>query len=287
MIDQAPGFYRRKTGDQIVTALNDGYMDGPLALMPNIAPDEASALLVARFRGPTPRLSVHAYLVQGAGRTVLIDTGAGTNMGPTCGRLMSNLAAAGVSPGEIDLVLLTHFHPDHSGGLATPAGEAVFPNAELAFAADDAAYWMNEATEATMPEEKRGAFQGARAAAAPYHGRSRAIHGTDAAPGITRVPLPGHTPGHSGYRIGQGPDALLIWGDIMHVPDVQSARPEVVVGFDIEPAQAVATRRAILELAATERLAVAGMHLHFPGFSHVARAGTGYELVPEQWIPIV
>ncbi len=286
-VDQVPGIYRRRTGPFVVTVLNDGHMDAPLAVMPNIAPEDASALLTARFHGPTPRLVVHAFLVQDGTRTILIDTGAGANFGPTCGHLLANLAAAGVQPTDIDTVLLTHFHGDHSGGLATPGGQAVFPKADLAFPAEEAAYWLEGTAEAAAPEAARGSFQAARVAAAPYQARLRPITGTEVVPGITRVPLPGHTPGHSGYRIADGPDALLIWGDIMHVPDVQSARPDVVVGFDVDPAQAVASRRAILERAVSERFAVAGMHLQFPSFAHVIRAGAGYELVPEQWLPFV
>ena len=280
MTEQAPGFYRRRVGEFVVTVLNDGYLDAPLGVMPNIAPEEASALLNARFHGPTPRLVVHGFVVQGGGRTVLIDSGAGAGMGPTAGHLLKNLAAAGVQPGDIDLVLLTHFHGDHSGGLATAAGTAVFPKAELAFPAEEGAYWLDGPGTG-------GAFDAAKTAAAPYRARMRVIEGEDAAPGIVRVALPGHTPGHSGYRIGEGAEALLIWGDIMHVPDVQSARPEVVVGFDVDPDQAVASRKRILESAADERFAVAGMHLHFPGFAHVVRAGSGYELIPEQWVPVV
>ena len=280
MTEQAPGFYRRRAGDFVVTVLNDGYLDAPLAMMPNIAPEEASALLDARFHGPTPRLVIHGFLLQGAGRTVLIDTGAGANFGPSAGHLLKNLAAAGVRPGDIDLVLLTHFHGDHSGGLATPAGTAVFPKAELAFPAEEGAYWLDGPGTGD-------AFGAAKAAAAPYRARMRAIDGDEATPGVVRVPLPGHTPGHSGYRMGDGADSLLIWGDIMHVPDIQSARPDVVVGFDVDPVQAVATRRHVLELAADEKIAVAGMHLHFPAFARVARAGSGYELIPEQWVPVV
>ena len=283
-MDQVAGYYRRRVGDVVVTALNDGHIDAPVGVLQGITPVEAQALLDARFVGPTPRLTVNGYLVQGGGRTVLIDAGAGGSMGPGCGRLVGNLAAAGVQPETVDLVLLTHFHGDHSGGL-TVDGQAVFPRAELAFAREEAAFWFDDAAMAAAPEAWRMSFSAARAAAAPY--RTRELADGEAAPGITRIGLPGHTPGHSGYRIGAGPESLLIWGDVMHVPVVQSARPEVYVGYDWDPVQAVATRRAVLAQAAAERQLVAGMHLAFPGFSHVVAAGAGYELVPEPWLPFV
>jgi glyoxylase-like metal-dependent hydrolase (beta-lactamase superfamily II) len=278
-----PGFYRRQVGAFTVTALHDGGLSAPPgAILLGITPEAAEALVAARFRGPGMQLYINTYLVQGEGRTLLIDTGAGTNMGPGAGKMMANLAAAGVAPGDIDAVLLTHFHGDHSGGLATAEGTAVFPNAELLYPPADAAYWFDPAAEAAAPEAKRGAFAAAKAAAAPYHDRMRGIE-AEAFPGITRVPLPGHTPGHSGWMIGEGPDALLIWGDIMHVPDIQAPHPEVGVGFDVDPALAIETRNAILARAADERLLIAGMHLHFPGFCHVARDGDAYSIIPEAW----
>lgn len=280
MTEQAPGIYRRRVGNLVVTAINDGFLDLPLQAMQNIAPADASALLVGRFRRPVPRSSVNTYLVQGNGQTVLIDTGAGASMGPTLGRLLPNLLAAGVQPGDIDLILLTHLHGDHFGGLTSPEGEAVFKNARLTVSEADAAFWLDRAPE-DGPEPARPTMRGAQAAVAPY---AKSLAKGGGAPGITPVPLPGHTLGHTGYRIDDGADALLIWGDVMHVPDVQSVRPDVGVMFDIDGAQAIATRRRTLDMVAADRLAIAGMHLHFPGFAHVARRGDAYELIPETWL---
>ena len=281
MKDQAPGFYRRMVGDAVVTAVSDGYIDLPLDVLQNIAPEEASAILTGRFRRPTPRSSINVFVVQAGGRTVLIDTGAGNGFGPSGGHMAANLAAAGIKPGDIDLVLMTHLHPDHCGGMATAEGAAVFPNAEVGLSEAEAGFWLGEAALANAPEAFRPYFVGAQAAVAPYQGRLRM---DEAIAGIARVALPGHTPGHCGYRVGDGAEALLIVGDILHVPDVQAARPEVGVGFDIDGATAVASRRRALDMAVADRLLVAGMHMHFPAFSHVAKAGTGYEIVPETWV---
>ena len=203
-------------------------------------------------------------------------------MGPALGLVPANLAAAGVDPGEVDLVLLTHLHPDHTGAL-TKDGEAVFANAELALAEAEAGFWLDEPNMAKAGEDKRSYFKSAQAAVKPYRDRMRMLGSGVAAPGITPVPLHGHTPGHTGYRIDDGGDSLLIWGDIMHVPDVQSVRPEVGMVFDNDPEQADETRRRLLDMVASERMAIAGMHLHFPAFSHLARAGEAYALVPETW----
>ena len=107
--------------------MNDGFLDAPIDLIPGLSPDQATHLLHAGFRAAPPRLSIHAFLVQGDGPTILIDTGSGQNYGPSCGRLLPNLAAAGVTPDAVELILITHLHGDHIGGLATPDGQAVFP----------------------------------------------------------------------------------------------------------------------------------------------------------------
>lgn len=284
MMEQAPGFYRRTVGEMVVTAVNDGFIDLPYAAFPSLAPEDITALLAAAFRPPVARTTVGTYLVQGGGRTVLIDTGAGTSFGPTMGRLPANLAAAGVQPGDIDLVLLTHAHGDHIGGLVRD-GAAAFPKAQVAMAEAERGFWM-DSDPGVMPEAMRGAFTRTQAAVqdvlAAYGDR---MVGLAATPGITPVPLPGHTPGHTGFRIGEGAEALLIWGDVIHVQDIQGPRPDAGLMFDSNPAQATETRSRVLDMAAKDRLLIAGMHLNFPSFHHVARMGQGYALVPEMWSP--
>ncbi len=282
-IAQGSGFYRRRIGDVVVTAINDGMLDLPLGAMSGIEAEAASALLQAAFRAPAPRPSVNAFLVQGNGATVLVDTGGGV-MAPTLGRLQDGLAAAGVAPGDVDTVVMTHLHPDHTGGLTSPAGEAVFPNAELVIAQPEADFWLNEALAAAAPEERKAYFAGAQAAVAPYRSRLRLFTGADnVAPGIQAHPLPGHTPGHTGYLVTSGDATLLIWGDVLHVQDVQSHRPEVGMVFDADPEEATRSRLRVLDMAARDRLMVAGMHLHFPAFSHVRKLAEGYTLVPDAW----
>ena len=206
-------------------------------------------------------------------------------MGPVAGRLLGNLAAAGVSPGDIDAILLTHLHIDHVGGLTDASGAAVFGRAEVFVAEAEAAFWLDQARAAQAPEAMRPAFAVAAAALAPYDGRVTRFTGGEPVPGIAAESLPGHTPGHTVYRIAGDEGGLLIWGDIMHLPDVQSRFPGVTMAFDVDPIQAEATRRRVFERAARERLLVAGMHMHFPGFAHVTVAGDGYALVPAQWTP--
>ena len=282
-IPQSSGYYRRRIGDVVVTAINDGTFDLPLGAMRGIEPDAASAMLQEAFRAPTPHPSVNAFLVQGNGATILIDTGAGGAMGPTLGHLQARLAAAGVAPGEVDAILMTHLHVDHISGLASAAGTAIFPKAELVIPQSEADFWLSEAAAAAAPDDRKASFAGVQAAVAPYRSRLRLFSGIDVAPGIQAHPLPGHTPGHTGYLVTSGDAALLIWGDVLHVPDVQLRRPEVGMVFDTDPDEATRSRLRVLDMAAQDRLMVAGMHLHFPAFSHVRKLSEGYALVPDAW----
>jgi glyoxylase-like metal-dependent hydrolase (beta-lactamase superfamily II) len=282
---QIPGVYHRRVGDIVVTAISDGFLDGAMDVLRNIDLGEARAILTAHFR-PTRRTAVNTFLIWSAGRLALVDTGSGNYMLPTAGKVLANLAAAGVDPLSIDTVLLTHMHPDHSAGLTDPApGKAYFPNAELVVHAREPAHWLDDANMARADERSRKLnFECAREQIAPYRARMRTFEKAgEVFPGVTAEPLPGHTPGHTGYRIASGNEQLLIWGDVTHVPELQTARPEVCMVFDVDPQQAEATRRRVFDMVATDRLMVTGMHLHFPGFSHLVRDGEAYRLLPAAW----
>ena len=120
--EQMPGVYRRIVGDVLVTALSDGYAVFPPDLLVGISPGDRDAMLRAAGRRPPFTTAINAFLLQWPDRTVLVDTGAGATMGPTAGRLMHNLEAAGVSPVDIDSVLLTHQTIPATSSAAAPTG---------------------------------------------------------------------------------------------------------------------------------------------------------------------
>jgi glyoxylase-like metal-dependent hydrolase (beta-lactamase superfamily II) len=282
---QIPGVYHRRIGDIVVTALSDGYLDGTVEVMQNISPGDATKMLTDKFR-PGRRTSVNCYLVHSAGRLALIETGSGDYLLPTAGKLQRNLKAAGVDPADIESVILTHMHPDHSAGLTDPkTGEKFFPNAELVVHENEPRHWQDDGAMSRADDRARALyFQCAREQMAPYHNQMRTFQGSvEVFPGVTSVPLHGHTPGHSGYMIASGGKSLLIWGDIIHVPEVQVPRPEVTMVFDTDPHAAAATRRRIFDQVATDRQLIAGMHVHFPGFAHLVKQGDGYLMLPEPW----
>jgi glyoxylase-like metal-dependent hydrolase (beta-lactamase superfamily II) len=282
---QVPGIYRRKIGDVVVTAISDGYVNASYEMMREIAPDDAEKILRAAFLPAPPCISVNTFLIHSAGRVALIDTGCGVSMGAKLGRLPANLALAGVGIADIDTIMLTHMHPDHSNGLTAPDGTANFPNVELVVSENDIKHWHDDSAMSIASERHRlRFFQWGREQVKPYMDRRRDAS-DEVFPGVTAVPLPGHTPGHTGYRIDSNGENLLIWGDIVHIPDIQVLRPEVHVEPDSDGAMAVATRRRTLEMVARDGLLVAGMHMHFPGFLHLTGdARRGYELWPEMWV---
>jgi glyoxylase-like metal-dependent hydrolase (beta-lactamase superfamily II) len=281
---QIPGVYRRRIGDIVVTAISDGYLDGAYEFMRDITPQDAERILKDAYRPAPPRISINCFVIHSAGRVALVETGSGNSMGPTLGKMPQNLAAAGVDTKSIDTILLTHMHPDHSNGLTDENGVAKFPHVELVVAERDVDHWFDDAAMARATErQKLRFFQWAREQIAPYQKQRRDAKG-EVFPGVTAEPIPGHTPGHTAYRIASRGEQLLIWGDIVHIPDIQTRRPDVYMEPDVDGQAAIAMRKRVFDMVATDRLLAAGMHMHFPGFLNLnRRPDGGYELVPEIW----
>jgi len=281
---QIPAVYHRRIGEIVVTAVSDGVLTTDRVMTRNLPAEELSDALGFAFRDGL-FFSVNAFVIHSGGRIALVDTGCGTYLGPNLGRLIENLKIAGVSPEEIDTVLLTHMHPDHSAGLTDlDSGALHYPNAELVVHENEPRHWYDDAKMAGASDlYKTMHFQWAREQTMPYHNRTRTFTSGEVFPGVTTVSAQGHTPGHTGYLVASGGDRLLIWGDTVHIPEVQFARPEITMVPDTDPDAAAAMRRELLEMVARERLLVAGMHLHFPGFGHVARDGDAFRFCPEAW----
>lgn len=282
---QVAAVHRLKIGTIEVTAIGDGHLQLGPELFAAATPDRLKALTEAAFLPEgAAATAVNTYVVNTGDRLVLVDTGAAA-WAPSTGKLMANLAAAGIQPGDIDTIVLTHLHPDHALGLIDAKGAAVFPNAEIVVRDTEKAFWTDAAREAQAPDGMKPLFAGARNAIAPYAKRTRLLakSGEEVMPGVTSLDLPGHTVGHTGYRISSGDAQLLIWGDVVHVGAWQFAEPAWAIAFDTDQAQAIETRRKVLDEVATDRVMVAGMHLAFPGFGHVAKDGSAYRFVPAPW----
>jgi glyoxylase-like metal-dependent hydrolase (beta-lactamase superfamily II) len=230
--------------------------------------------------------AVNAFVVRTPSNLVLIDSGSSNCFGPTMGRMVDNLRAAGFKPEDVDTILLTHMHPDHACGITSPDGKAAFPNATVWAAQKDADFWLNAASAPRLPEAQRSFLKMAQDAVAPYAatGRFKTFRDGDAiVPGISVVPSNGHTPGHSSYLVSSGSEKMLVWGDIVHFHAVQLPHPEVTIEVDVEPAAAVASRKRVLAETARQGWLVAAAHHPFPGIGHVRAEGKGYAWVPVEY----
>lgn len=285
----APGIYRMMLGQFQVTALSDGTVTIPLdKLLTEIRPTTLAASLQASHLPPMAETSINAFLINTGTQLVLVDTGAGDlfglPMGAQAGRLQRSLRNAGYAPGQIDAVLLTHIHADHSGGLSHD-GQRLFPNAQVFVDQHDAGFWLNRANQAGAAEGQRHGFDEAKAMLAPYvaAGKLKPFKGGDEiVPGIRAVPAYGHTPGHSYYAVESGGQKLLLLGDMLHAGAVQFPHPGTTIRFDVDAAGAKAQRGREMADAAKNGYWVGAAHLSFPGIGHIVKQGSGEGY---RWLP--
>jgi glyoxylase-like metal-dependent hydrolase (beta-lactamase superfamily II) len=272
-----PQFASRQIGEYLVTALSDGNMAASLDLLLGI--DSTAAGDIQRQAGiaDVGNIHINGYLIRGKGRTILVDTGTG-GLNNAGGLLQQNLVALGVSPEDIDTVLLTHAHPDHIGGLLDAEARPVFTRANVYIHPLEIDHWQDNDKQQRAVERVQRIFALVRRTLNAYKHALHLLDDRELAPGIRPVWLPGHTPGHTGFRIDSLGQSLLIWGDIVHYPHIQTAHPDASIAFDFDPVQAEATRTTLLAQVVAENLLIAGMHFGKQGFAHIFPAGNGYRL---------
>ncbi len=278
-----PSIYRVKVGDIEVTAVHDGMFRLPANLFFADTATVQQVAAAASYPDPMP-IPIMTFLVNTGDKLALIDGGFGKAGGPISGRLVQHLAAAGVTPADIDVVLLTHAHPDHIAGLVGDQGKPLFPNAELIAAETERKFWFDDGFMSQAPAEAKALFQFARDGFAPYAARTTLIgDGKEVLPGIRAEAAPGHTPGHTMFRISSGSSQLLVFGDIVHSAVLQFPHPEWSLAFDSDPTQARITRARVLDMVSADKLVFAGAHVPFPSIGTVVKQGSGYAYAPTIW----
>lgn len=269
-----------------VTTLHDGIIPGGEGALRNIPRDTIEKTLQQAGCFPRP-VDVNSFLVETGDRRVLFDTGAGPYMGSRAGGLQAQIAALGLTPKDIDVVVVTHVHPDHIGGLTDrDSGARLFPNAELYVHQAELDHWLDDGARARAREADRAIyFDLPCGQMEPYRAQLVPFTEGEFLPGITAISATGHTPGHSVFLVGTGDDHLMIWSDTVHIPEVQIPYPEAGVIFDLDPQAAIDSRRKVFEMAVTEAFPLVGMHVGQDGFGRLQRDGDGYRLEPMCSVP--
>jgi glyoxylase-like metal-dependent hydrolase (beta-lactamase superfamily II) len=289
------GYYRFNIGSFKATVISDGYGNVPLwpIFAANQPASATEAFLKDNHLEPMPQFTNNMLVVDTPTERVLVDTGFGDVLGPNSGQfpwLVQNLRRAGIPPGSITMVIITHIHLDHVAGIVTKSGEHVFPNARYVVVDDELSYWTGNRWEADInaskapAEFKQAAIFAPKTYLPPIRQRMQVLRpGAEVAPGITLIPAPGHSPAHTAIRFSSGNAELIHMADVAHRSDSGLQHPEWSIIFDFDGEQAIATRKRILGQVAADRTLVMGYHFAFPGIGWVETAGSAYRWNPVPW----
>ncbi len=279
----APKFHRFKLGEFEVTTLLDGspVFDGPHPIFGMDQPAEAVHELMRENLLPATKVQFYftPTLVNTGNELILFDTGNPAETQPERGHLLSQLKAAGYSPDQVDLVVFTHFHPDHIGGAATD-GVPTFKNARYVAGSVEHNAWSKVAAD--DPENRVGKLYNANLK--PQLEKFTFVDPENTvAPGVTAIESFGHTPGHMCFHLESAGKELLIWGDIANHFVASIQRPDWEVRFDMDKQKAAATRKRIFDMVAADRMPVVAYHSPFPAVGLIEAKDGGYRWVPESY----
>ena len=274
----------RKVGTIEAMVVSDGTLNVPLSFsLPETPLEEAAALFKAHGlpeQGQPAQTNV--VLVKTGSELVLIDAGSGSHFQPTAGKLHENLEAAGIAPDRITKIVFTHAHADHLWGVLDDFGDADnFPKASYVIGAAEWDFWTSPDTVARLPDTFKGmAIKTATVLKKIEAKIERRKAGDTVAPGLTYMATPGHTPGHMSVLIENGGQRLMVGGDVLLNTAISFARPDWRIGSDFDRDRAVATRKALLDQLAADKIPLVGFHLAWPGYGAVERSGTAYRFIP-------
>lgn len=274
-----PAFYNFMHGDVQVTLVSDGVLalgDGR-KLIKEATQEELTQRLEAAFLAPDNWvLQQNIPVLKIGGKTVIVDTGSGATemFGDGTNRLVGNLKAAGIDPASIDLIALSHCHPDHCGGMTDADGNLVFPNAQVSVNEADFKFWTDEAK---LSGDMKPFIEFARARMLPYKDRMT-FHkgGQDVVAGLQAIDAPGHTVGHTAFLLTSGSKPLAITADCAHHHILFVEKPKIEFGYDTDSKQAVATRLKMWDMLATDRIPFLAYHFPWPGLGNLAKSGDAY-----------
>ena len=264
-----------------VDIIRDGGIEFPEDVFPSLTSDQI-AFLLAQTGASSLETSFNCVLIRRSDHIILVDAGCRDVMGESAGKLPETLDELGVKPSDIDKVIITHLHPDHISGALTADGQPVFFNAEMLLTEAERNYWANDANFAGA-DESGHAWRSAALNALDAYGDRVTLLDQDAtvAGGIMLVPLPGHTPGHTGLMIEQGGSSLFYGSDVFVAQGIQLADATICTAFDIDQDQAISTRMKTMDMLATERMLMSSAHMLAPGLGYLERVSDGFAITQE------
>ena len=275
------GPYSFKQGALDIMVVSDGHLVFPTSILAPDAPADALKQLLdaAGVTGTEIKPDTNVTLIRSGADTVLFDTGSGANFQPTAGKLVANLAAAGIKPDSITKVVFTHAHPDHIWGTLGTDGNLTFPKAAYYAAAAEWNFWMDKDLVTKVPEGMQPFVTGAQKNLAAVKDKVTMFKpGDEVHAGIKALDTPGHTPGHVSFEV-PGNEMLIIVGDAVVAVPVAFPHPEWRFGFDTIPDLAIQTRKTFLDRAATDKIKMLGFHWPYPGIGYAEKKGPGYAYV--------
>jgi glyoxylase-like metal-dependent hydrolase (beta-lactamase superfamily II) len=283
-----PGHYRFSVGDFEILTISDGNLN--IRPITNLAANANGHDVIDLLRAnglPTESNYSHTNLalIDTGQQRVLIDVGSGPNFQDSAGRLSDNLEAAEVDPESIDVVIITHGHPDHIWGLIDEFEEAPrFPNARYIINAAEYDYWTDENLGSKLPEGLLPMALGARRNLLPVAEMTEMVTpGQEVIPGISTIATPGHTPGHMSVAIHSEGESLLITGDALTHAVVSVQKPDWHSAFDADGPQAAASRKQLIDMAVADKMMVLGYHFPFPGLGTIVSDGLSHRFAPAVW----
>lgn len=285
---EGPTHYRFKLGDFEITTVYDGAiaLDKVHPIFGNNQkPEDVEAFAQQNFLPPKAmKIGFTPVIVNTGKQLVVFDSGNGeARRGKGAGLYAERLAMAGYKPEQVDVVVITHFHPDHIGGL-TEGDKPLFPNARYAVSETEYNFWTADKQTGSTDKSMQDRVALVQKKVVPFKDKMTFLKSEgEVVPGISTLTLFGHTPGHAGYHLESGGKRFVVFGDACNHYVLSMQQPEWHVAFDMDKEAAVASRKKILDMLAADKIPATGYHMPFPAVGYVEKQGTGYRWVPASY----